>query len=166
MPRPAAASSPDPAAVSSIDPAAALVVAQTLTAAGLAWPGRARWSLPRSVSLLALAVGAAGTALAGEGLRQLGRDLTPFVDPRPGASLRTTGAYRISRNPIYAGLLAAGAAAAVLRRRPEPLVAFAALAAVLHVKSGVEEGRLRERFGAVYEEYAARTPRLLGPVRS
>lgn len=144
------------------DRATALVVAQTVTAAGLAWPGRALWRLPRPVTALALLAGAAGAALSGAGLRHLGRDLTPFVDPKPGAALRTSGPYAISRNPVYAGLLAGSAGLAVLRRRPEPLIAFAALATVLHVKSGVEEGRLRARFDGVYDAYVASTPRLLG----
>ncbi|WP_158220941.1 isoprenylcysteine carboxylmethyltransferase family protein [Kineosporia sp. R_H_3] len=139
-----------------------LVLAQGLAAAGLLWPGRARWRLPRPVTVACMAAGVAGTALAEEGVRFLGRDLTPFVDPKDGAHLQTAGPYEISRNPVYAGLLVAGAAFAVLRRRPEPLVAFAALAAVLHVKSGVEEQRLRDRFGEEYEVYAARTPRLVG----
>ena len=139
-----------------------LVLAQALAGAGLLWPGRARWRLPRALTVACLVAGAAGTALAEEGVRFLGRDLTPFVAPRDGARLQTAGPYEISRNPVYAGLLVAGAAVAVLRRRPEPLAAFAVLATVLHVKSGVEEGRLRERFGDEYAVYAARTPRLLG----
>jgi protein-S-isoprenylcysteine O-methyltransferase Ste14 len=139
-----------------------LVAAQFLAAAGLAWPGAPAWRLPRPAAALVVLVGAGGTALAEEGLRFLGRDLTPFVEPRSQARLQTAGPYEISRNPVYAGLLAAAAAAAVLRRRPEPLVAFAALTVVLHVKAGVEERRLQERFGVEYEEYAARTPRLVG----
>jgi protein-S-isoprenylcysteine O-methyltransferase Ste14 len=139
-----------------------LIAAQFVAAAGLAWPGGRRWRLPLPVSALAVLVGAAGTALAEEGLRFLGRDVTPFVEPRGQARLQTAGPYEISRHPVYAGLLAAAAGAAVLRRRPEPLVAFAALAVVLHVKAGVEERRLQERFGVAYQEYAARTPRLVG----
>lgn len=138
-----------------------LVVAQLLAGAGIAWPGPARWRLRRPVVALAVLAGTAGTALAGEGLRFLGADVTPFVEPRPEARLRTAGPYAISRHPVYAGLLLAAGAAAVLRRRPGPLVSFALLAGVLHVKAGVEEGRLRERFGVAYDVYAERTPKLL-----
>lgn len=137
------------------------MAAQALALAAVGWPGAPRWRLPRPVTVLAGAVGAAGTALMAEGLRFLGGDLTPSVEPRRGARLRTTGPYAVSRNPVYAGLLTAAAAAAVLRRRPEPVLGWAALAAVLHVKVLREEERLRERFGVEYEEYAARTPRLL-----
>jgi protein-S-isoprenylcysteine O-methyltransferase Ste14 len=117
------------------------------------------------VTAAAALVAAAGSALAAQGARDLGRDLTPFVEPRAGAGLRTTGAYAASRHPVYAGLLSGSAALAVLRRRPEPLAAVAVLAAVLHRKAAVEEGRLRARFGPAYDEYAARTPRLLGVPR-
>jgi protein-S-isoprenylcysteine O-methyltransferase Ste14 len=142
-----------------------LVAAQLLSAAGLLWPGRSRWRLPRPVTAGCLAAAAGGAVLAGEAVRVLGRDLTPFVEPRTGARLATDGPFAVSRNPVYAGMLIGGAGVAVLRRRPEPLVAFAVLAAVLHVKAGVEELRLRARFGARYDAYAARTPRLVGLVR-
>jgi protein-S-isoprenylcysteine O-methyltransferase Ste14 len=141
------------------------VAAQLTALAAVLWPGRPRWGLPRPVTVAAALVAAAGSALAAQGARGLGRDLTPFVEPRAGAGLRTTGAYAASRHPVYAGLLAAAGGLAVLRRRPEPLVAVGVLAAVLHVKSLAEEERLRARFGPAYEDYAARTPRLLGRPR-
>jgi len=140
----------------------ALVVAQGAAGAALLWPGRACWSLPSAVRRAAQLAVVAGGALGVAGARSLGRDLTPFVDPRPEAVLRTTGPFRVSRNPVYTGLLVAVGGVAVLRRRPEPLVAAAGLAAVLHVKAGVEERRLTARFGPAYQEYAAATPRLLG----
>jgi protein-S-isoprenylcysteine O-methyltransferase Ste14 len=143
----------------------ALVGAQAVSAAAVLWPGRARWRLPRPARSAALGAVLAGGALSLAGVRALGVDLTPFVDPRPGAELRTTGVYQLSRNPIYAGLLLGVCGFSLLRRRPEPLVAAAALAAVLHVKAGVEERRLTERYGAAYTAYAARTPRLVGRPR-
>jgi protein-S-isoprenylcysteine O-methyltransferase Ste14 len=143
-------------------PGRGLVAAQMLSAAGLGWPGGPRWRLRRPAAALALVGGAAGGALAVGGLRFLGREVTPFVEPLPQARLRTAGPFAFSRNPVYTGGLLVAGAVAVLRRRPEPLVAFAALAAVLHLKVNAEERYLQERFGAAYDEYAARTPRLLG----
>lgn len=147
------------------DPADVLIGAQALTLAGLLWPGRGRWSLPRPVRRGALLAVGGGAALSLAGVRQLGADLTVRVEPRHGADLRTSGVYALSRNPVYAGLLVAATGFAMLRRRPEPLVALAALSGVLHVKSGVEETRLRKRFGAEYEVYARRVPRLIGARR-
>lgn len=145
-----------------MQPADALVAAQAICAAALLWPGRARWSLPRVVRRGAGAALLGGAALSLAGVRAVGADLTPFVDPRRGAALRTRGVYSLSRNPIYAGLLVAATGFALLRRRPEPLLAAGALAGVLHAKAGVEERRLGRRFGAEYTAYASRTPRLLG----
>ncbi len=146
-----------------VHPADVLVVAQGVAIAGLAWPGRGRWRLPALVGKAAALGFVAGSGLAATGLRTLGPDVTPFVDPVREATLRTRGPYRYSRNPVYAGVLVASWGLAVLRRRPEPLVAAAALSGVLHLKVRVEERHLRARFGEQYAAYAARTPRLLGP---
>ena len=79
--------------------------------------------------------------------------------------LRTDGPYAIVRHPVYAGLLLGTTGIAVLRARPEPLFAVAALAGLLHLKAGYEEGLLRARFGAAYDAYAARVPRLVPGIR-
>ena len=143
-----------------------VVAAQLAAVGGLAWPGRPRWSLPRTVTAGASLLLAAGAALTVAGALRQGVQLTPRVEPPKRAELITDGVYRWSRNPIYAGLLVAGTGLAVLRRRPEPLAALAALSAVLHVKTRMEESRLHRRFGAAYSQYAERTPRLLGIPRS
>lgn len=139
-----------------------LVAAQVTALAGIGWPGRARWRLT-----VAVRAGAAGAVLVGAALGAVaaaahGGRLTPRVSPHPEAALLQHGPYRWSRHPVYAGLLLAAAGAAVLRARPEPLVAAAALAGVLHVKVGHEEVALRQRFGPEWVVYAARTPRLVG----
>jgi protein-S-isoprenylcysteine O-methyltransferase Ste14 len=148
-----------------IGPDDGVVVAQAAALAALAWPGRARWHLPaavRATAAAALVVGG-GLAVAAGGTH--GARLTPRVEPPDDAELFTAGPYARSRNPIYAGLLVASAGWAVLRRRPEPLLAWAALLAVLTRKTRHEEVRLAERFGTTYEEYRRRTPRFVG-VRS
>lgn len=143
-----------------------LVPAQVLAAAGVLAPfGAPRWPLSRAVRAAARTAVVAGSLLAAGGAVSLGRDLTPWVTPRLGGRLRTGGAYAVSRNPIYAGMLLAAGGQAILRARPEPLAAGAALAAVLHVKTGVEEHRLTARFGPAYTDYASRVPRLLGRPR-
>ncbi|MFZ5869985.1 MAG: methyltransferase family protein [Actinomycetota bacterium] len=139
-----------------------VVAAQLGSLAGIAWPGRARWRLPAAAATAAGALTVAGAALSLAAAAAHGRRLTPRVTPPREAELLTGGPYRVSRHPIYAGLLLASGGVAVLRRRPEPLLAWTALAAVLHVKAGMEETALRARFGRDYESYATRTPRLLG----
>lgn len=139
-----------------------LIAAQAAALAALAWPGRVRWSLPDPVAVAALTATAAGGALALAGLAPHGTSITPRVEPPSGTGLHTGGAYRVSRHPIYTGLLVGGAGVAVLRRRPGPLAAWVALLGVLHAKTRREERHLVERFGADYERYRERTPRLLG----
>jgi len=46
---------------------------------------------------------AAGLLVTGWGVRSLGRNLTPGIEPLAGASLVTSGAYAHVRHPIYAG---------------------------------------------------------------
>lgn len=138
-----------------------LVAAQGACLAGLAWPGRPRWSLPRAVTAGAAGLTAVGATVLAEGARELGSALRAHPAPAQAAVLRTDGVFGVVRHPLYAGVLAGATGVAVLRRRPEPLLALAALSAVLHVKAGYEEGLLRERFGSAYDDYAARVPRLL-----
>ena len=142
-----------------------VVVGQAIALAALAWPGRPSWRLPGPVRSLGRATTAAGVVLAVLAGRAHGRRLTPSVEPPEGVELLRTGTYAMSRNPIYLGLLVGGAGWAVLRRRPEPLLAWAALLVVLNVKVRAEERRLRARFGAEYARYLARTPRFVGRPR-
>lgn len=138
-----------------------LVAVQFASVAGLFWPGEPRWRLPGTITGAATALMVGGSALAAAGALRLGPSLRPLPAPPPGATLRTDGAYGLVRHPIYAGLLIACAGAALRRARPEPLAALAVLAGVLHVKSGYEERLLRAEFGAAYDDYAARVPRLV-----
>lgn len=143
-----------------------LLGAQLAAVAGVFWPGEPRWRLPRVVAVGAAALLVGGNVLAAAGALGLGRSLRPLPHLPPGATLRTDGAYGVVRHPIYAGLLLASMGGAVLRARPEPLVALAVLAAVLHLKAGYEERLLREQFGAAYDEYAQRVPRMVPGIRT
>lgn len=145
-----------------IGPDDGVVVVQATCLAGLAWPGRARWRLPRAVSVPATVALLAGGAFGVAAGAAHGPHLTPRVEPLADAPLLTSGPYALSRNPVYAGLLVAAAGWAVLRRRPEPLLAWAGLVAALAAKARREEERLAERHGAAYAEYRRRTPRFVG----
>lgn len=138
-----------------------VVVAQGLSLAALAWPGRRAVRLPPSLRAAASGALVAGAALAVAGARQHGGDLTPRVAPPDSLPLLTDGVYARTRNPIYAGLLMAGGGWAVLRGRPEPAMAWAALLTVLSVKARREERALLARFGAPYAVYRDRTPRFV-----
>lgn len=129
------------------------------------WPAPPLWHLPAWLRVACWAVIAAALVFGLWGAGVLGRALRVHPAPAERAELRTTGAYAWVRHPIYAAVLAASAAEAVLAARPEPVAGLAALAVVLHVKSGYEEGLLRERFGEAYDLYAQRVPRLVPAFR-
>ena len=150
------------AVLNRIDPADRIVAAQAAALAALAWPGRARWTLPAPLTAAAALATASGLVLAVLGARPHGSRLTPRVATPFDLPLLRTGPYALSRNPIYAGLLLGGAGWAMLRRRPEPLVAWAALTVVLSVKVRREEAHLGDRFGPSYEQYRRDVPRFLG----
>ncbi len=101
---------------------------------------------------------AVGTCLALAGAVQLGRQGRMHPAPPPSATLRTGGAYGLTRHPIYMGLVSAAAGVALVRARPEPLAASVALAAVLTGKARYEERLLHDRFGAAYAAYRERVP--------
>jgi protein-S-isoprenylcysteine O-methyltransferase Ste14 len=123
-------------------------------------PGEPLWN-ETWVTVLALLLGVDGAVLVIAGVVVLGRDLVPWVAPKPGAPLRTDGVFRLTRNPIYLGLLAATAGWVLWRGRIELIVIWALLAAVLIAKARVEQHRLLDAFGDEYRDYAERTPLLL-----
>jgi protein-S-isoprenylcysteine O-methyltransferase Ste14 len=65
---------------------------------------------PDWIRRLGLVIVACGLAMMIWGVRSLGRNLTPGVEPLPGSTLVTNGAYTHVRHPIYTGavLLLAG----------------------------------------------------------
>jgi protein-S-isoprenylcysteine O-methyltransferase Ste14 len=78
------------------------------------------------------------------------------------STLLTTGAYRISRNPMYTGLAIAYLGGAVLAGSWWPLATLpVALLAVRGVLIGPEERYLADQFGQTYIDYRARVRRWL-----
>lgn len=137
-----------------------LVAAQFLLLGLLLLPGDPMWAAPW-ITAVGVVLVAAGGALAIAGTVTIGADFVPWVAPRAGATLRTGGVFRFTRNPVYLGLLAATAGWTLWRARPE-LVAVWVLLVVVHVaKARIEQHRLIDAFGEEYREYAERTPLLL-----
>lgn len=128
---------------------ALIAVAVALMAAG---PARVESGWLRAAGLTLAVVGATLTVWAA---RALGRDLTPFTRPRPGAPLVETGPFALARHPIYGGLLAAFAGLG-LATDLWSLAATGALAVVWLGKSREEERRLV----AVFPGYVGYTRRV------
>ena len=104
------------------------------------------WTIP-TLAALAAALALAAWAVGTMGFKQL----NALPEVRPGAALRTHGAYRWIRHPMYSSLLL-GAAACVAARPDVPNIACAVtLALDLVIKAAREERHLR----AAFPDYAA-----------
>lgn len=108
-------------------------------------------------ALLALGLGLLGTAAA-----QLGSALTPFPAPRVGQELVTTGAFALSRHPMYGGGILIALGWTVIFASPVSLFWTVVLAVFLNVKAEREEAWLCEQLPG-YEDYREQTPRKLLP---
>lgn len=95
------------------------------------------------------------------GLAALGRDTRVHPVPGEQVRLRTSGAYAVIRHPMYAAVGLASLGLALSTGRVVAGAAFVALAGVLRLKAGFEDRLLQERFGAQFEQYAARVPAIV-----
>ena len=126
------------------------------------WLGFAEFPL-RPVPLVAGTVlYAAGLWLFHRSHADLGTNWSVTLQVRKEHSLVTQGVYRRIRHPMYTALFlfSLGQAIAVPNwiAGPSDLVVMALLVAA---RLGPEERLMRETFGARYDEYAARTQRLV-----
>ncbi len=122
----------------------------------LAVPGR-----PAS-ALVGGAILAAGLALDAAGVASVIAHRTTIVPHRPVATLITSGIYRSSRNPMYAGLAIMVAGGALVAGTWWPLVVLPlALVAVKRLVIEPEETYLAERYGSTYADYRRRVRRWL-----
>jgi len=137
-----------------------LVGAQFLLLLLLLLPGGPLWSAAW-VTVVAGLLAVVGAVVGIAGFAALGRDLVVWVSPRPGAPLRTGGIYRLTRNPVYLGLMLGTAGWVLWRARIELIVVWVLLCIVLVVKARVEQHRLLDAYGDEYRAYAERTPLLL-----
>ena len=134
------------------------VLLPAVVLAGLVSGGAWNGAIGSATSLLGLALMVGGAVLAGRGLLDLGRSLTPVPRPRDDAVLVETGVYSLVRHPIYGGLMATALGWTLVAASPLALLLSALLAALFDLKSRREEIWLRERY-AGYEPYCARTKR-------
>ncbi|MGH7703129.1 MAG: methyltransferase family protein, partial [Gemmatimonadales bacterium] len=116
---------------------------------------------PVRIRRLGAVVGAAGLAELLWGLRSLGRNLTPGVEPLPAGELVRTGAYARVRHPIYLGLiLVLSGYALVWSNWRLALIAGWGALLFFEGKAKAEERHLEERFTG-YTKYCRQVPRLL-----
>jgi protein-S-isoprenylcysteine O-methyltransferase Ste14 len=126
-------------------------------------PGAEPWPEPwaTAATWVGLALMLGGAAIAVAGVLQLGsRNMTVLPYPREEGALVTTGAYAITRNPIYTGLIFGAFGAGLWLHASVTLVFSAGLFVLFDLKSRREGAWLAERYPE-YHEYSARVKRLI-----
>lgn len=121
---------------------------------------------PRAISTQ-IHTGAVGGVLFALGAMVAGWSLTIFhkartttVPGRISASLVTWGPYRVSRNPMYVGLVLAYLGEAGMLKQVWPVLLLPLTVIYINwIVIPVEEGRLTEVFRDEYEQYRARVRR-------
>jgi protein-S-isoprenylcysteine O-methyltransferase Ste14 len=108
-------------------------------------------------TLLALGLGLLMTAAV-----QLGPGLTPFPTPRAGQELKTTGAFALSRHPMYGGGILIALGWTIVFASLASFIWTVVLAVFLDVKARREEAWLREQLPG-YDDYCKQTQRKLLP---
>ena len=115
------------------------------------------WRVPVGWVLVALFVVWNGWSLA-----LFGRHGTGLLPGQPTSALMEEGPYRLSRTPLYVGLLALYLAVALLVPSFWALVLFPVAVVLVHWGAiRPVERFLHERFGATYDDYTRRVRRWL-----
>lgn len=119
----------------------------------------------RPPTLLSLVIGvpimAAGVVLGLAASRRLGPALTPTPVPLPDAGLRTDGAYRRVRHPIYSAILLMALGYVIIAGTGWSVAVAAVLAIFFLAKSRWEDRLLSEQYGDEWRTWAAQTGGLM-----
>jgi len=141
--------------------AAGFVIVQTLLlVALLVLPHGRVWPVNGFVIATSITLVVVGVTLAVRGSTTLGPAMTASPIPRDDAPLVTTGVYRVVRNPIYTGLMAAGLGLVLIGASLQHILLWGLLVGLLATKARWEERMLVDEHPA-YSEYAARVGRFL-----
>jgi protein-S-isoprenylcysteine O-methyltransferase Ste14 len=115
------------------------------------------------LTVVGVALAAAGAAIAVRASRDLGPAMTPHPDPRPGAALVDRGLYGVVRHPVYGAVVLIYAGASIAAGSRLGLIGSGVILGFLLVKIAYEERRLRMRY-AGYRAYMDRVRHRLIPL--
>ena len=93
-------------------------------------------------------------------LLQLNTNLSPFPSPVSSGQLITTGAFGMSRHPIYTALIFSGMGYAIYSSSPYKILITLSLWLLFYFKSVYEEQLLSQKFPG-YNAYKKRTRRFI-----
>lgn len=114
-----------------------------------------------AVRWIGVALYAAGGALRLWPVFVLGRRFSGLVAIQPGHQLVTTGLYSMIRNPSYLGMIVLGVGWALAFHSLVGVALALLMIVPLVARIRSEESLLSSQFGAQYEDYRARTWRLV-----
>jgi protein-S-isoprenylcysteine O-methyltransferase Ste14 len=114
-----------------------------------------------TVRWIGVALYAAGGVLRLWPVFVLGRRFSGLVAIQPGHRLMTTGVYRVIRHPSYLGMLVLSLGWALAFRSWIGVILAALTIPPAIARIRAEEALLGSQFGAEYENYRARTSRLI-----
>jgi protein-S-isoprenylcysteine O-methyltransferase Ste14 len=127
-----------------------------------AWPSRIPESAALACRIGSGALLSAGVVVAAWSLLIFWRARTTTVPGKASSRLVTWGPYRVSRNPMYVSLVMAYLGEAGILMQAWPVACLPLTVAYLNwIVVPVEESKLREVFGATYEQYCSRVRRWL-----
>lgn len=120
------------------------------------------WRTPSVLSIVVgLVLAVAGVILGVVAGLHLGRALTPTPVPISGAGLRTDGAYRFVRHPIYSAVLLMVAGYVIAIGSVWTVACAVVLLVFLLLKSRWEDGLLHEQYGDEWAAWAEQTGALI-----
>lgn len=120
------------------------------------------WRTPETLAWVLVVVTALAFAFCWWARAHLGRMWSGYVSMKEDHRLIDTGPYRLTRHPIYTGIIAAAIALATLKGAGAALAGAALVALGLTLKARLEESFLKQSLGAApYGAYAVRTPMLI-----
>lgn len=94
------------------------------------------------------------------GVMVLGKNRTPFPQPRAGSELVQQGIYARVRHPLYTSVMLASLGWALMWQSLTSFAVALTLIPLFRAKAGREERHLRERFPN-YADYERRVPRFI-----
>jgi protein-S-isoprenylcysteine O-methyltransferase Ste14 len=103
---------------------------------------------------------ATGACFGIAGMLVLGRNRTPYPQPRAGSELVQRGIYARMRHPLYTSVMLASLGWACIWQSAASFGAAVALIPFFHAKARREERWLRKKFPG-YSDYAQRVPRFI-----
>ena len=120
------------------------------------------WSIDgNTIRWIGLFLFVAGGALRLWPVFVLGRRFSGLVAIQPGHTLVTTGIYSVIRNPSYVGFVISSLGWGLVFRSWGGVLLALLMLPPLVARIRAEEALLRSQFGGEYEQYCARTWRML-----